>query len=62
MVNREVSIEKIKIFDSTTISLFTNIFKAAGRNPMDGKKKGGLKVQAVLPLFGSFSSKIIQPR
>jgi len=50
MVNDEVSPERVKIFDSTTISLFTDVFKAAGRNPMSGKKKGGLKVQAVLPL------------
>ena len=50
MVNNEVSPKDVKIFDSTTISLFTDIFKAAGRNPLNGKKKGGVKVQAVISL------------
>ena len=50
MVNSEVAPERVKIFDSTTISLFVDVFKAAGRNPMTGKKKGGLKVQTLLPL------------
>ncbi len=36
--------KKLTIIDSTTISLFSNIFKGAGRNPVNGKKKGGLKV------------------
>lgn len=49
-INREASPEKVKIFDSTTISLFVDVFKGAGRNPIDGKKKGGLKVHALLPL------------
>ncbi len=41
--------KKLKIMDSTTISLFSNIvFKGAGRNPIRGKKKGGLKVHAII--------------
>jgi hypothetical protein len=40
-----VSFEKFYTFDSTTISLFSDIMKGVGRNPKgDGKKKGGLKV------------------
>jgi hypothetical protein len=43
---------KVVIFDSSTISLFVEIFKGAGRNPLTGKKKGGLKVHTQLPLGG----------
>jgi hypothetical protein len=40
-----VSFDKLYAFDSTTISLFSDIMKGVGRNPKgDGKKKGGLKV------------------
>jgi hypothetical protein len=40
-----VSFDKLYIFDSTTISLFSDILKGVGRNPNgEGKKKGGLKV------------------
>lgn len=41
--------EHLKIMDSTTISLFSNVlFKGVGRNPKSGKKKGGLKVHTVI--------------
>lgn len=44
-----VSFEQFYIFDSTTISLFSNIMKGVGRNPKDeGKKKGGLKVHMMI--------------
>lgn len=49
-INGEAGPNQVKVFDSTTLSLFTDVFKGAGRNPMNGKKKGGLKVHAVLPL------------
>jgi hypothetical protein len=40
-----VSFEVLLAFDSTTITLFSEIMKGVGRNPKDdGKKKGGLKV------------------
>ena len=40
-----ISFEKFYAFDSTTISLFSDVLKGVGRNPKgDGKKKGGLKV------------------
>lgn len=38
--------KQIEIFDSTTISLFNDIMKCVGRNPKNGKKKGGIKVHA----------------
>jgi hypothetical protein len=42
---KEVSFEEFYAFDSTTIGLFSEVMKGAGRNPKgDGKKKGGLKV------------------
>ena len=41
--------KRLKIIDSTTITLFSNlIFKGAGRHPKSGKKKGGIKVHTVI--------------
>ncbi len=41
----KVSFEQFYAFDSTTISLFSDVLKGVGRDPKgDGKKKGGLKV------------------
>lgn len=46
---KDVSFEKLYIFDSTTIRLFSEIMKGVGRNPKgDGKKKGGLKVHMMI--------------
>ena len=39
---------KLFIFDSTTISLFQDILKNAGRNPMNGKRKGGVKAHTMI--------------
>lgn len=40
---------RLKIIDSTTITLFSNlIFKGVGRNPKTGRKKGGVKVHTVI--------------
>ena len=42
-------LKRLRIIDSTTISLFSNlIFKGVGRNPKTGKKKEGIKVHAVI--------------
>ncbi len=42
---KDVSFEEFYAFDSTTVTLFSDIMKGAGRNPKDdGRKKGGLKV------------------
>lgn len=45
---RDVINKQIEIFDSTTISLFKDILKCVGRNPENGKKKGGIKVHTVI--------------
>ena len=42
-------IKRLRIIDSTTISLFSNaIFKGMGRHPKTGRKKGGIKVHSVI--------------
>lgn len=43
-IGGEVDPEKVEVFDSTTITLFKAVLKGAGRNPLEGKKKGGAKV------------------
>ena len=43
-IGGEIAAEKVEVFDSTTITLFKEILKGAGRNAINGKKKGGLKV------------------
>jgi hypothetical protein len=48
-INGEASGEKLKRFDSTTFTLFSEVFKGAGRNPFEGKKRGGIKAQTLLP-------------
>ncbi len=40
--------KQIEIIDSSTISLFKDILKCVGRNPENGKKKGGIKLHSVL--------------
>ena len=40
-------LNRLRIIDSTTITLFSNlIFKGVGRHPKNGRKKGGIKVHA----------------
>ena len=40
---------RLRIIDSTTISLFSNaIFKGVGRHPKTGRKKGGIKVHTII--------------
>lgn len=47
-----LSIRNLKIIDSTTISLFSELLAGVGRNRLDGsKKKGGLKVHAMMDAF-----------
>lgn len=41
-------INKLRIVDSTTISLFCDILKGVGRNPINGKKKGGIKMHTMI--------------
>jgi hypothetical protein len=49
-IGKEVDISKVKIFDSTTFTLFVDIFTGAGRNKITGKKKGGIKAHVMLAL------------
>lgn len=51
-IGGEVDPSKVEIFDSSTVGLFVDVFKGAGRNPLDGKKKGGLKIHTKMPLSG----------
>lgn len=41
-------VKDLKIVDSTTITLFSDILKGAGRNPFNGKKKGGIKMHTMI--------------
>ena len=41
-------IKRLYIMDSTTISLFKDILKGVGRNPLTGKKKGGIKAHTII--------------
>ncbi|NCP83830.1 MAG: IS4 family transposase [Bacteroidetes bacterium] len=45
---KEVIKKQVKIFDSSTISLFKEIMACVGRNPKNGKKKGGIKIHTVI--------------
>lgn len=42
-INGEISPNTVEVFDSTTVSLFTDVFKNVGRIPENGQKKGGIK-------------------
>lgn len=44
LIGGEVDPNDVEVFDSTTLTLFKEILKGAGRNPHEGKKKGGAKV------------------
>ncbi|MBS7234271.1 IS4 family transposase [Flavobacterium psychroterrae] len=45
---KDVINKQVKIFDSTTISLFKEIMGCVGRNPKSGKRKGGIKLHTVV--------------
>lgn len=49
-IGGEVDPSRVEVFDSTTVTLFKEILKGAGRNPLSGKKKGGAKVFAKMNL------------
>ena len=49
-VNGEIDPKKVKLFDSTTIRLFLELYTAAGPARLDGKRKGGLKAHTVMSL------------
>lgn len=41
-------LKRLYIMDSSTISLFKDILKGVGRNPQNGKKKGGIKAHTII--------------
>lgn len=49
-IGGEVDPGQVEVFDSTTVTLFKDILKGAGRNPLCGKKKGGAKIFAKMNL------------
>jgi len=44
----EPAVKDLKIIDSSTITLFSDILKGVGRNPINGKKKGGIKLHTMI--------------
>lgn len=49
---RGLSIRNLKIIDSSTIQLFSEILRGVGRKRLDGaKRKGGIKVHAMMDAF-----------
>jgi hypothetical protein len=44
----DADMKRLYIMDSTTISLFKDILRGVGRNPKEGKKKGGIKAHTVI--------------
>lgn len=49
---KRLSIRNLKIIDSTTIRLFSDLLQGVGRNRLDGgRKKGGIKVHAMMDAF-----------
>jgi hypothetical protein len=47
-----LSIRNLKIIDSSTIRLFSDLLQGVGRNPKDGgRKKGGIKVHTLMDAF-----------
>ena len=47
-----LSIRNLKIIDSSTIRLFSDILKGVGRNPINGgRKKGGIKIHTMMDAF-----------
>ena len=43
-----LDLRRLFMIDSTTISLFKAILKTVGRNPINGKKKGGIKAHVLI--------------
>jgi Transposase DDE domain/Domain of unknown function (DUF4372) len=49
-------IKNLKIIDSTTLRLFSDLLRGVGRNPVHGRKKGGIKVHTMLDAFTGVAS------
>lgn len=50
LIDNKIDMKRVKIFDSTTFTLFVDVFTGAGRNKIEGKKKGGIKAHVLLSL------------
>lgn len=44
----DADLKRLYIMDSSTISLFKDILKGVGRNPKNGRKKGGIKAHTII--------------
>lgn len=44
----DADLKRLYIMDSSTITLFKDILKGVGRNPKEGKKKGGIKAHTII--------------
>lgn len=44
----DADLKRLYIMDSSTLSLFKNILKGVGRNPKQGRKKGGIKAHTII--------------
>ena len=44
----DADLKRLYIMDSSTLSLFKDILKGVGRNPLAGKKKGGIKAHVII--------------
>ncbi len=44
----DVDMRRLYIMDSTTITLFKDILRGVGRNPKEGRKKGGIKAHMII--------------
>jgi len=45
---KDVINRQVEIFDSTTITLFQEVLRSTGRNPSNGKRKGGIKMHTII--------------
>ncbi len=50
LIDKKIDMKRVKIFDSTTFTLFVDVFTGSGRNKIEGKKKGGIKAHVLLSL------------
>ena len=44
----DADMKRLYIMDSTTITLFKDILRGVGRNPKEGRKKGGIKAHTII--------------
>ena len=44
----DADMRRLYIMDSTTITLFKDILRGVGRNPREGRKKGGIKAHTII--------------